>query len=223
MSDSIRGSFYFKGAPEFFSSLTRALFHERDEVTVSDGKLGSKSAKITPNGAQPYFRFCEFEAWKQNDGWSIVLYYTPGNSGMMGIIEEVIAALKQRGYVFDEDTQRAAVAQSIVDDSPPATLEIPESEDQAGATSEIPKSDDAAQRAGPPPAWVNQDWYRNLTPEERERYDRLRPYKERWERNEITDNDLAQMWSRHSTTISGWRRNLRKRHAPDMDWEKGAE
>jgi hypothetical protein len=137
MSDSITGEFSIKGAPDTFVSTMLFLFGGRDDLTVSPDNDQQHVVKITPNGPQPYYQWCRFEAFALQDGPTQIRYFTPNKSDMESTIGEVIATLKRRGF--------------IVDDSPPATLEIPESEDQAGATSEIPKSDDAAQRAGPPP------------------------------------------------------------------------
>ena len=126
MNDSIKGSFFFKGANKFFPSLLHALFHARDDVTISIAPGNLPTVKITPSGPQPYNRFCTFEAWQMPDGWSFVNYYTPGNSGMKNIIEETISFLIQRGYVFEE---------------PPA-VEAPQPDDQAGP----PAVDEETQR-----------------------------------------------------------------------------
>lgn len=84
-----------------------------------------------------------------------------------------------------------------------ASASIQESEDQAG-----------------PPAWCNEGWYVSLTIEERDRYDRLHPFKENWEAGNITDKDLAALFGKTADTIRGWRRKLRNQGAPDMDWQK---
>lgn len=78
------------------------------------------------------------------------------------------------------------------------------------------KSDDQAGA----PAWANQDWYLGMSINERERYDRLRPHKKDWEAGNITDAELAKLFSKHITTVARWRRELKKQKAPDMDWQK---
>lgn len=70
------------------------------------------------------------------------------------------------------------------------------------------------------PLYVNEEWYQQLTIQERDRYNFLHPYKEAWESEEITDTDLSAKASVSVSTISRWRRDLRKQKAPDMDWKK---
>lgn len=68
--------------------------------------------------------------------------------------------------------------------------------------------------------WEAEEWYRELTLEERTRYNNLRPLKDAWEGGEITDTQLAKQFMKSADTIRGWRRDLRKKGAPDMDWRK---
>lgn len=71
-----------------------------------------------------------------------------------------------------------------------------------------------------PPAWSNEKWYMDLNIEWRERYDRLAPYRSDWESGKITDGDLAKVFGKAIDTIRGWRRELRSKKAPGMDWQK---
>lgn len=68
--------------------------------------------------------------------------------------------------------------------------------------------------------WANEDWHRELTIDERERYDRLRPYKERWEAGDVTTKELAEAFGVSEDTIRRWRRELARSGALDMDWKK---
>ena len=125
MSDSITGEFSIKGAPDTFVSTMLFLFGGRDDLTVSPDNDQQHVVKITPNGPQPYYQWCRFEAFALQDGPTQIRYFTPNKSDMESTIGEVIATLHRRGF--------------IVDNSPVAT-------------SEIPKSDDAApDQAGEPP------------------------------------------------------------------------
>lgn len=91
-----------------------------------------------------------------------------------------------------------------------------------GAT-ELPTTGDQGQEVMPDQErqpWGAEAWYRKFTLEERGRYDNLRPLKEAWERGEITDAQIAEQFTKTADTIRGWRRNLRKKGAPDMNWKK---
>lgn len=68
--------------------------------------------------------------------------------------------------------------------------------------------------------YKSEKWYKGLTLEEKQRYDLLLPYKSAWEKNEITNSELAKIAGKESDTVRGWRRNLRKAGAPNMDWKK---
>ncbi len=68
--------------------------------------------------------------------------------------------------------------------------------------------------------WVSESWYLALTIEERWRYDNLRAYKVQWEAGTINDRELAERFAKEKDTIARWRRDLRRRGAPEMDWKK---
>jgi len=68
--------------------------------------------------------------------------------------------------------------------------------------------------------WANEDWYLGLVIEDRLRYDALRPYKDAWEANGVSEATLARQIGKTPDTTRRWRRDLRKKGALDMEWEK---
>lgn len=109
----------------------------------------------------------------------------------------------------------------------PKTLDVKEL--QTFWATPSPKSDEPALNKEKPteqkteediPTWANEAWYTALAIDERQRYHWLRPYKERWEMGEMTDNELARELGKSVDTIRRWRRDLEKKNCPDMDWQR---
>ncbi len=71
-------------------------------------------------------------------------------------------------------------------------------------------------------SWANEEWYKSpsLSLEDRQRYDWLRPHKEKWEAGEITNRELSELFGKSIDTVRGWRRKLNQKRCPDMNWKK---